>query len=387
MVRLRPGWLCVIPLSWGFAGTSAQAQQPGFSQAAIHEPWSAQYVPLTPVGRRSAVFGSFSSGSFSSGYYSPGSYPLYPYPSLYGYGPTFGPFYGPLPYGGVLQPVWIPPGALFGPQAVMRFIGAAPAIGPVAPPVQPQAQQPAGGFGMLAADPPLARPAQKPRATNADARARSQRFIVLGDGYFAKQAYSDASQRYKLAAQAAPDMADGFFRQGIALVALGHYEAAARSLKRGLTIKPDWADSDFRLDMLYGDNGLAKAAHIEALAQEARRAPSADILFLLGVMLYFDGAPERAKPFFVRSRELAAGDDAHLEGFLRQVLPAVPADQAPAPAPEVDAGAATARRPPSVAPFSKLPSPAAAMPAPRALGQPQRVAPSKERVSDDARDL
>src|SRR5262249_22044959 len=137
---------------------------------------------------------------------------------------------------------------------------------PVVPqqPAQPAAQN--AGFGMLAPDPPPARAVAKPRATNADARARSQRFIVLGDGYFAKQAYSDASQRYKLAAQAAPDMADGFLRQGLAHIALGHYETAARNLKRGLLLKPDWAATDFQLSTLYADNALAKAAHLEALA-------------------------------------------------------------------------------------------------------------------------
>ena len=168
---------------------------------------------------------------------------------------------------------------------------------------------------MLAPNPPPARPASKPRTTNAEARARSQRFIVLGDGYFAKQGYSDASQRYKLAAQAAPDMADGFLRQGIAHIALGHYEAAARSLKRGLLLKPDWAATDFQLSALYADNALAKAAPQGA---GGSRAPSSDILFLLGVMLYFDGS-HRAEPIFVR-RELSAGDDAHLDGFLRTTV-------------------------------------------------------------------
>src|SRR6185437_2590129 len=91
------------------------------------------------------------------------------------------------------------------------------------------------GFGELAAPDPVPRPKTgKARPTNAESRARSQRFVVLGDGHFAKQAYSDAYSRYKLAQQAAPDMGDGFLRQGFALVAMGRYDNAARNFKRGI---------------------------------------------------------------------------------------------------------------------------------------------------------
>jgi tetratricopeptide (TPR) repeat protein len=378
---------------------TAVAQQPGFSQAEIHDPFSSRYVPMMP---RTGTFGGFSPAFYAPGFYSS-------YQSYYAYGPSFGPYFGPLPYGGILPPLWIPPGAMFGPQAVQRFIGIDNP--PQFPVPQAQAQSQKGGFGVLAPNPPLAKAAQKPRATNADSRTRSQRFIVLGDGYFAKQSYSDASQRYKLAVQAAPDMADGYFRQGLALVALGRYDTAARSLKRGLGLQPNWAASGFRLGTLYADNGLAKAAHIEALAQEALRAPSSDVLFLLGVMLYFDGQGERARPFLVRSRELAAGDDAHLDGFLRKVAPAAPADQAPAPAPDAGVDAApdtagskpavvpVARRPaapgnaPSttpVVPFSKMPStsaaPAKAPPKP-APGLPPRLQPPAGAAPTPARDL
>jgi tetratricopeptide (TPR) repeat protein len=402
MLRLRPGSLCMIPIVVQLLCRATVAQQPGFSQIEVHDPSSSRYVPMTPIAPRAGTFGTLSPGFYGSGFY-----PYYP--SYYAYGPALGPYFGPIPYGGILPPLWIPPGALFGPQAVQRFIGADNPPQFVVPQTRVPPKQ--AGFGVLASNPPLAKAAQKPRATNADSRARSQRFIVLGDGYFAKQAYSDASQRYKLAVQAAPDMADGYFRQGLALVALGHYDAAARSLKRGLTLEPNWAATDFRLSTLYADNGLAKAAHIEALAQAALRAPSSDVLFLLGVMLYFDGQPARAKPFLVRSRELAAGDDAHLDGFLRKVAPAAPADQAPAPALDDDGDAAARKEgskpvivpvatrpatpndaPPAAAaaPFSKMPSASAAPakgPANPAPGLPPRLPTPGRAAIAPARDL
>jgi hypothetical protein len=322
---------------------TACAQQPGFSQIDVHNPFSPHYVPLTPLSPGPDTTSGLGAGGSSGArwVFGPGFYPYYPVYSV--------PF-----------PVFAPPLAP-GPApapAAANGIGGGNVMAPVGKPaVAVAARAPLGGFGLLAPN-VQPKPRQKPRTTNAEARARSQRFIVLGDGYFGKQQYSDAYQRYKLAAQAALDMSDGFLRQGFALVALGRYESAARNFKRGIALEPDWAQHGFRLGTLYPENGLAKAAHIEALAQEVVRAPSSDVLFLLGVMLYFDGQSQRATPFFVRSRELSAGDDAHLGGFLRKLAPQAPADEAPAPAvvPVAKRDAAPAPPATAVLPFSKLPT-------------------------------
>ncbi len=141
---------------------------------------------------------------------------------------------------------------------------------------------------------------------------------------------------------------------------MGRYENAARNFKRGIGLAPNWVTAGFRLDQLYGVNALAKAAHLEALAQEALKGPSSDLLFLLGLMLYCDGQADRAMPFFLRAKELAGGDDAHLDGFLRKLAPVVAADQAPAPGEPVAAAKkpAFAPRIERIAPFSRLPAPA-----------------------------
>lgn len=235
-------------------------------------------------------------------YYPPGyiqdPYYPYPYPPPYYWGPRY------------VAPVFIPAERLFGPEAVKRFMGVDEENRPAGENV---IVAPRAGDGDEDAD----EERLNLRATNPESIALGWRFIGFGDAHFGSQKYADAYQRYKKAAQAAPTLAAAYFRQGYALMALGRYELAAKALKRGLAMEPGWARSNFRNDEVYGDNLTAKAAHRNALAQAATDQPhSADLPFLLGVYLYFDGQPDLAAPFFQRAAELAGGDNAHLRGFL-----------------------------------------------------------------------
>jgi hypothetical protein len=82
-------------------------------------------------------------------------------------------------------------------------------------------------------------------------------------------------------------------------------------------LAPDWPSSDFRLDALYGDAALAKQAHQDSLANAALRDPNdADLLFVLGVFLHFDGQSERAKKFFAKSQELKSDAAPYVNAFL-----------------------------------------------------------------------
>lgn len=194
---------------------------------------------------------------------------------------------------------------------------------PMWPIVRRPAPQPEPrGFGVLADDDndddqeePAPRPIVRP--ANAAATARARQFVAFGDERFREQDFSLAYQRYKKAAQSAPDLADAYFRQGLAQIALGHYPSAAAAIKRGLAFQPRWPGSDFRLDQLYGDNRLAKTNHLERLADAAANdADNADLLFLVGIELHFDGQAARARPFFERAADL--GQDAGwLKGFLQ----------------------------------------------------------------------
>ena len=228
-------------------------------------------------------------------------------------------------------PLFLPAGAFYGPQIggpAPLWNNPAP-LGPVAP-VAPRVKQnpPAnnkargvGGFGELADGDAKEAERPKVRASNAEAIARARQFLAFGDEHFHTQEFSEAYQRYKKAASAAPDLADAFFRQGFSLLAMGRYAPAARVFKHGLSLKPEWAKSKFRLDDLYGDNRLAKVTHLEHLATEATAHPqNADLMFLLGLGLYFDGQAERAQLFFERANELGAEREA-IAGFLEAPAP------------------------------------------------------------------
>jgi len=234
-------------------------------------------------------------------------YPVYPYWPRYWYYPY--PDWPWYPY--YLPPVYLPAETLYGPEAVKRFMG----VDRLVPSPSATTRPSKTTIERKARD---ERPAAA-RVSNKDALVRAGKFLGYGDNHFSAQRYNDAYQRYKKAAESAPDLAEAYFRQGYALIAMGRYELAAKAIKRGLELDRGWARSAFRNAELYGpDSQAAKKAHLDALAKAATDAPEApDLLFLLGVLLYFDGQAERAAPFFQRADQLGGGS--HLKGFLEQI--------------------------------------------------------------------
>ena len=235
-------------------------------------------------------------------------YPVYPY-NPYWPGPWY-PDYGyyyPYPYQPyILPPLYVPAETMYGPEAVKRFMG----VDRVSPP--------AGG-GSKASPERKVREDKPPsqRGTSRDSLVRAGRFMGYGDNHFANQKYLDALQRYRSAAEAAPQLAEAFFRQAYALIAMGRYEPALKAIKRGLELDSGWAKSDFRNDELYGPNQTAKRAHVDALAKAAHEKPEdPDLLLLVGVFLYFDGQTDRAEPFFQRADQLGS---AHAKPFLEEI--------------------------------------------------------------------
>jgi hypothetical protein len=182
--------------------------------------------------------------------------------------------------------------------------------------------------------PPVATKKPKIRATNASAKARAGRFIGYGDANFRKQVYLSAVERYKTAARVAPDVAETYFRQGFGFVAMGNYPSAARAFRRGLAVRADWIGSPFRLDQIYGDNQIAKTAHLESLAMAVDANPlDADLLMLLGLQVFFDGQAARSEVFFVRAAQLGGNEDRLLDRFLPQPGPAGAGKPQPGPKP------------------------------------------------------
>ena len=170
---------------------------------------------------------------------------------------------------------------------------------PVEPPVEPPA------------------PARQPLPLSGAQVDLAWRFIGLGDAHFAKQKFLDANDRYRKAKNIAPQLPAAHVRHAFSLVATGRYDFAAAALKRGLELDRTWPKADFRIAQLYADNQMAKVAHLDALAQRALDAPdNADLLFLVGAWLWFDGERQRAAPFFRRARALTRGPTEHIEAFL-----------------------------------------------------------------------
>jgi tetratricopeptide (TPR) repeat protein len=250
----------------------------------------------------------------------PRGFDVYVYGRGYnGYVSPYGVYYNPqagyVEY--YLPPIEYPAELMYGPQAVRRFLGldqvTPPTVAarPVAPPEVAEGRAPA------AEGEAVELPAPKPRESNLASRERAQHFLSAGDGLFREQKHQEALQRYKSAAQAAPDLANAYFRQGFALLATNRYELAADAFRRGLELEPVWPSSGFRLEELYGEADLAKKAHQDALASAALNDPeNAHLMFVLGVFLHFDGQPDRARKFFARAKELDARQAGSVDDFL-----------------------------------------------------------------------
>jgi hypothetical protein len=190
------------------------------------------------------------------------------------------------------------------------------------------------GFGVMVADNEPVNQGPRLRVSNAEARARAATFLEHGDEHFRKQKFNEAYARYRDAAKEAPDLAEPYLHQAFALAAIGQYDNAAKALKRGLALKPDWPQAGFQLKSIYGPNKIAKIAHRESLAKEVTEHPqSADLMFLLAVVLYCDDEPQRSQAFFLRAKALEPGDPSYMKGFL-DVLVRGPAVQPAPPAPK-----------------------------------------------------
>lgn len=239
------------------------------------------------------------------------------YPNGYpsgGYVIGYEPYYYGYVYPYAYPPLYIPAEELYGPQAVRRFWGIDDQYPSTAGTNSPAVQ-------MRRDDDTDQSEPKKPveRATNAQSNALARRFITFGDARFAQQDFADANMRYRKAAEVAPSLADPFFRQAFALSALGRYDSAVTAVKRGLKLNPNWAQSDFNLKELYGDDVLAKEARLDALAAAAEAKPNDfNLLFLVGLHLHFDNQAPRAEKFFRLALQLAGDDAEYIRVFLEK---------------------------------------------------------------------
>ncbi len=248
------------------------------------------------VGHPSNLYGDF-------GYLPFGYWP--PYFLDNGHG-ALGPFIAP--------PLFVPAEELgFGPMAVRRFMGLDPIQRPVINRVI--VARPAEQGNLIGNN--AARPVV--RVSNAEARDRAMRFIDFGDVQFESRNLAAAYERYQKATEAAPDLAEPFFRQGHTLTEMRRYEQAARAFRRGLGIQADWPAGKFRLEKMYGNNRVAAEAMLVAVGKRADELPAdMDLQFVSGVQHFFDGQFEKARAYFEQARRL--GESARdIEAFLKLI--------------------------------------------------------------------
>lgn len=299
---------------------------------------------------------------YHSGYYG-GGYPPFGWSNLgglnYGYGAIGG--YVVAPYGGTVGP-WTP-------QAYGYYQPVAPAPGyvvsqPTSPLVHPgitgptpfttpqlnnppfnnpviqewlpENQRPADQFaGAPIPDPVAIQPKVvdlQPRPSNLEAKRKSIRLEAMGDQAFARRDWADAYQRFKQAAEQAADRAEPREKLAYTLLAQGLYGMTALEMKRAIAIDRNWPRTGASLEAVFGPNSELLRNNIlhrlAAWVREDIRDP--DRLFVMGVVLHFNGQPDKAVEFLKTAAELTQGA-AHVTAFLEPRSGAV-VDQAVVPA-------------------------------------------------------
>jgi tetratricopeptide (TPR) repeat protein len=345
-------------------GNNDAARRAAQSAAAARNAAAARVLQpqlTTPSGSGSSysIFrGYYPYGGY--GYFSPYGYPYSPYgttPYALGYDPYSGQaylypysggYYGNSPYAyrypyytnpylgfGYPGAVFANPGQLFGLGPIEQLMGGGQGI-----PQQANAGLFGNGNGNLPANgnnnanpglgnannpggnaqangnaPPAPAP-RKPVVAGTKAMELAWKFISFGDARFGDLKYAEALDRYRRATHECPTLGDAWFREGFALAGMGNYDQAAKAMRRGLEEKPDWADTNFRLDDVYGDNAADKKARIDAMLKLAESDQNnGDLALVLGIHLYCDGKQDQAAPFFRRAAQIQ-GSDENIKPFL-----------------------------------------------------------------------
>lgn len=212
---------------------------------------------------------------------------------------------------------------------------------------------------------PEARTRRRVRHSTPEQQAKSLHAQAQGDVWMKRLRFLNAYERYKVAQSAAGDRPEPYFRLGFSLAAVSNFDSAIKYIKQGLDLDPQWPAHGDRLDVLFGeDNRLSVLSMIERVGgwvHEDIRDP--DRLFLMGVVLHFDG-DTRASEFFEAAYRLSGTGD-HLLAFLH---PSNGPGASPpnTPGPDLNPSA------PGGPVFNGVPNGAVAAPSPQ---EPQEVQP------------
>jgi Flp pilus assembly protein TadD len=208
---------------------------------------------------------------------------------------------------------------------------------------------------------------------------RSLRHMATADQQFKIGHYNGAALEYRRAIADAEDLPDNYFGLGFALAAQRRYDEAVQQWKYGLMLDQSWPTRGQSLTALFGENNqFEKTALLNRAADYVRQDPrNPDRIFLLGVLIYFDGDQANARTLF-ESATRVAGNEPYLTAFLGTDQNVATAPGAKAPNPGVSA-------PPKAAPPAADPNNNSSIPAPppanvrreRTSVPPARLAPQE----------
>ena len=301
---------CSAYAKWTVAGlalaaavwSNSQAEADGRPRYRAVRPGSFR-EPAAPYWRR--YFGP--TGTYGSPYYALANRPYFYAPPVYGpygYGSVVG--YGdPLPYYGDPYAAYRVPSP--------RYLD--PYSNPVLQDTMLENQLRWGPEL-----PPRATPLRtrmRLRPSTPEQQAKSIHAQAQGDVWLRRLKFLNAYERYKYAVNAANDRPEPYFRLGYALAAIGSFDSAVKYIKQGLDLDPQWPAHGESLEAIFGDDNrlaiLSLTERVTGWVREDIRDP--DRLFLVGVLLHFNG-DNRAAQFFEAAYRLAGGGD-HLLAFLQ----------------------------------------------------------------------
>lgn len=157
-------------------------------------------------------------------------------------------------------------------------------------------------------------PDQIARDRQVQAELKAKRYTTTGARLFTQGLYHRAAEQFRQATRQVADDATPHFYLAQSLFAAGKFSEAARAVKDGLKINPDWVEADFDMRDLYGNPGDL-VPQINTLARDLKANPlDKNALFLLGFELFMTGEKARAQTVFEQVARLEA-DDRHLVPF------------------------------------------------------------------------
>lgn len=152
------------------------------------------------------------------------------------------------------------------------------------------------------------------------ARLRSLEHQARGDQKMREQKWSEARAAYRNSVDAASDRADAHLRLGLSLVAIQRFEPAIHEFKRALFIDPLIPQMGKISKAIFGpESQMARSSMISKLTDWVRDDYSnPDRLFLMGVLLHFEGDARGRECFEAAMRIKRTGDVSHIVAFIGQ---------------------------------------------------------------------